>query len=1108
MEVNLEDLEQYLLEEEEELNVKVDKEKDLTFESLESELDKDDFFESAFTRVFSSGKHFQIDLPSSSFYSLSLQFAPSREVIGYTQVWNSYRPYESNYRVLNLVKQAEKQFQHACEEETQEPLTTEQLEDILNRSVQPLKQTSPKRALEILNSEFDPCDHPLYSLLTQPVQEETKDDFGFVVPNISRAKKMDFAEEDVCSVANFYQQVPNLAIRHNFELDIFQKRAVLRLEQKQNVFVAAHTSAGKTVVAEYAIALAKHSMSRVIYTSPIKALSNQKYREFKDVFKDVGILTGDVSVNSEAFCLIMTTEVLRSMLYNGSSKLRDLEWVVLDEVHFINDKERGVVWEEVLIMLPSHVRIVMLSATVPNYMDFSNWVGRVRQQKVWVQCTRHRPVPLEHSIYINKQFVTVLDASGNLYMDKYKAVKSELKKKEKENQAKSRGASRGKGPRQRSNNERKYKKSEDQLYKELILNLRDKNLLPCVVFAFSRDKVDKRGSKLLGVDLLNDSEKFIIKNFTQRALKKLSEADRNLPQVLQVSSLLESGIGIHHSGILPILKEIVEILFSKGLVKVLVATETFAMGLNMPTRSVVFCELRKFDGKDHRYLQAGEYTQMSGRAGRRGKDDKGNVIMFFRDVNKLPAPLDMQNIIKSEALVLKSKFRIRYNQVCNVLCTEDLNLEELAKKSFLEDENLMSKKNKVESSVIRQKHMYDLKSRLENIDLEELNDYSEKLYGIKEISSQYKTLGKKPSLGGVVEVLPEFGCNCTGVIINKANKVKCLVFAEQKLTQSMIEFSSGYYTVQEISACDILFMYQKPLPKNLQAALKSGNFTKESIDSIYNNSVSTKNSASIVPSKQLFKDKATNFDQRDALITELSTHPLFTNPNRHNAWLQKSQLDRFQNEEKKLQEENQEESSFDQEITSRIEVLKKYNYVNEQLIVQLKGRVLGVVNNPYALVICEALFGGVFRDLEPAELAGVVSVFVTEEKKQVEKDMSEVSENIAVALNKVTDYLTQFLGKEKEFEVKSEFEEDYLRVAMVEVVYRWACGMPFIEIAELTPIREGNIVRGILRVNETLRTIHTAAIILGDHETKQKCLKACELIQRDIVFAASLYLID
>ncbi len=221
----------------------------------------------------------------------------------------------------------------------------------------------------------------------------------------------------------FSTLVPDLAIEFPFELDVFQKRAVYHLEQNESIFVAAHTSAGKTVVAEYAIGLAMKHMTRAIYTSPIKALSNQKFRDFKEKFEDVGILTGDVQIRPEAACLVMTTEILRSMLYRGADMIRDVEFVIFDEVHYINDLERGVVWEEVIIMLPAHVTLILLSATVPNTKEFASWVGRTKQKDMYVISTLKRPVPLEHHLFVERDVHLIVDGSKKFLPNGYKKAK-------------------------------------------------------------------------------------------------------------------------------------------------------------------------------------------------------------------------------------------------------------------------------------------------------------------------------------------------------------------------------------------------------------------------------------------------------------------------------------------------------------------------------------------------------------------------------------------------------------------------------------------------------------------------------------------------------------
>ena len=232
-------------------------------------------------------------------------------------------------------------------------------------------------------------------------------------------------------ITNFRELVPDMAREWPFELDTFQKEAVYHLENGDSVFVAAHTSAGKTVVAEYAIALAAKHMTKAIYTSPIKALSNQKFRDFRQIFDEVGILTGDVQIAPEASCLIMTTEILRSMLYRGADLIRDVEFVIFDEVHYVNDLERGVVWEEVIIMLPEHVTLILLSATVPNTYEFASWVGRTKKKDIYVISTPKRPVPLEHYLWANKGIHKIVDADKKFIEKGWKSANEALSGRDK-----------------------------------------------------------------------------------------------------------------------------------------------------------------------------------------------------------------------------------------------------------------------------------------------------------------------------------------------------------------------------------------------------------------------------------------------------------------------------------------------------------------------------------------------------------------------------------------------------------------------------------------------------------------------------------------------------
>ncbi|KAJ6691869.1 HELICASE SKI2W [Salix purpurea] len=344
---------------------------------------------------------------------------------------------------------------------------------------------------------------------------------------------------------HFNQLVPDMALSFPFELDAFQKEAIYYLEKGDSVFVAAHTSAGKTVVAEYAFALASKHCTRAVYTAPIKTISNQKYRDFCGKF-DVGLLTGDVSVRPEASCLIMTTEILRSMLYRGADIIRDIEWVIFDEVHYVNDVERGVVWEEVIIMLPRHVNILNL---------LTGSVGQSRRQSMLLELQKGRS--LWSTAYFILENYTKYVKARDFMPQGLKTAKYAFKKNNSTAVGGSTGAYTGGNQNNGSgqNNWRSWR-SEASLWLQLVNKLLKNSLLPVVIFCFSKNRCDK------------------------------SADNRNLPQIVRVRSLLSRGIAVHHAGLLPIVKEVVEMLFCRGVIKVLFSTETFAMGVNAPARTV------------------------------------------------------------------------------------------------------------------------------------------------------------------------------------------------------------------------------------------------------------------------------------------------------------------------------------------------------------------------------------------------------------------------------------------------------------------------------------------------------------------------------------------
>ena len=457
-----------------------------------------------------------------------------------------------------------------------------------------------------------------------------------------------------------------------FTLDPFQTQSILCIENEQSVLVSAHTSAGKTVVAEYAIAMSLKCKQRVIYTTPIKALSNQKYREFYEEFSDVGLMTGDVTINPTASCLIMTTEILRSMLYRGSEVMREVGWVVFDEIHYMRDKERGVVWEETIILLPDNVHYVFLSATIPNARQFAEWIAHLHHQPCHVVYTDFRPTPLQHYIFPagGDGIHLVVDEHGQFREENFTTAMAVLQNAGDAAKGDQRG--------------RKGGMKEGSNAFKIVKMIMERNFAPVIVFSFSKKECEAYALQMAKLDFNTPEEKKLVDEVFSNAMKVLSVEDQGLPQVENVLPLLKRGIGIHHGGLLPILKETIEILFGEGLIKALFATETFAMGLNMPARTVLFTSTQKFDGKDFRFVTSGEYIQMSGRAGRRGLDDKGIVILM---VDEKMSPAAGREIVKGMPDNLNSAFHLTYNMVLNLLRVEEVNPEYMMERSFHQFQN-------------------------------------------------------------------------------------------------------------------------------------------------------------------------------------------------------------------------------------------------------------------------------------------------------------------------------------------------------------------------------------------------------------------------------------
>lgn len=444
-----------------------------------------------------------------------------------------------------------------------------------------------------------------------------------------------------------------------FSLDAFQRAACQSLEEGRSVLVAAPTGAGKTVVAEFAIELAMRDLhDKAFYTAPIKALSNQKYHELVDRYgsEHVGLLTGDTNINGDARIVVMTTEVLRNMIYAESRALERLAFVILDEVHYLADRFRGAVWEEIILHLPESVRLVSLSATVSNAEEFGDWMHTVRGDTD-VIVSEHRPVPLyQHVLTHSNMFpLFVGDESG---LNKQRAsINPEivrLGQRARGSQRSRRGSGYHGGQRARISRS------------DIVSSLIDEKLLPAIVFVFSRKGCDDAVRQCLrdGLRLTSQEERREIRDVALERTAGIDASDLTALDFQTWLSGLERGVAAHHAGMLPIFKEIVEELFQHKLIKVVFATETLALGINMPARSVVIEKLEKFNGETQVPLTSGEFTQLTGRAGRRGIDHEGHAVVVWHDSMN---PDELQRLASKRSYPLYSSFKPTYNMTVNLL---------------------------------------------------------------------------------------------------------------------------------------------------------------------------------------------------------------------------------------------------------------------------------------------------------------------------------------------------------------------------------------------------------------------------------------------------------
>ncbi|KDR70276.1 hypothetical protein GALMADRAFT_76347 [Galerina marginata CBS 339.88] len=932
---------------------------------------------------------------------------------------------------------------------------------------------------------------------------------------------------------------------YKFELDPFQKVSVYAIQRNESVLVSAHTSAGKTVVAEYAIAQCLNRKQRVIYTSPIKALSNQKYREMLAEFGDVGLMTGDVTINPSATCLVMTTEILRSMLYRGSEIMREVAWVIFDEIHYMRDKERGVVWEETIILLPHTVRYVFLSATIPNAMQFAEWICKSHEQPCHVVYTDFRPTPLQHYLFPagGEGIYLVVNEKGEFREDNFSKAMGKLQDSMGEDPADSKGGKGRKG-KTKKGGEKKGTSDISKIIKMIMM----KNYNPVIVFSFSKRECEGLALTLSKFEFNSTEEQDLVSNIFNNAIENLAQDDRQLPQITNLLPLLRRGIGIHHGGLLPILKEVIEILFQEGLIKVLFATETFSIGLNMPAKTVVFTATRKFDGREFRNISSGEYIQMSGRAGRRGLDDRGVVIMMCDE--KLE-PTAAKEMVKGEADRLDSAFHLGYNMVLNLMKVEGISPEYMLERCFFQFqssagipalENELKEEEEARSSTIIPdetlvSQYYDYRHQLDQM----LADFREVIthpsyalpflqpgrlvkvkhqkldFGWGVVINYEKRLQPKNKMGPKPEELPPqeqyivdvlLNCAPGGVVSKERTNV---VTPTPGGVQPCAPGQKGVPLVVPVllSTLDGISHLRIYLPKDIRQDQARETAWKGVLE-VHRR----------LPDGVPLLDPIDNMGIKDDKFKELvkkiaaMEQKMFSSPLHNDSRLpelytlyskKKESQERIRSLKKRIQA-TQDVMQLE-ELKCRKRVLRRLAFTTSADIVDMKGRVACEISSGDELLLTELIFNGVFNSLSPEQCAALLSCFVFTEKSE---QATKLKEELAAPLRVMQEIARRIAKVSKESKLTID-EDEYVssfKVELMDAVVQWCRGASFSEICKLTDQFEGSLIRVFRRLGELLRQMAQAAKVIGNSELKEKFEKASEMLERpnSVIFCSSLYL--
>ncbi len=863
-----------------------------------------------------------------------------------------------------------------------------------------------------------------------------------------------------------------------FTLDRFQLQAVEALNLGRSVVVCAPTGSGKTLVGEYAIHRALRQQRRVFYTTPLKALSNQKYRDFRAEFGEekVGLLTGDISINREAPIVVMTTEIFRNMLYGtrigevGTSMV-GVEAVVLDECHYMNDKQRGTVWEESIIYCPPHIQLVALSATVANSQQLTSWISVVHGETDLIY-SNYRPVPLEFNFVNLKGIFPLLDSTAKL------------------------------NPKLKTTRQSGNRRSEDvPTIGFVVSQLAQREMLPAIYFIFSRRGCDKAVADMINMRLVNDAESAQLKTRIDEFLANNPDAARKD----QVEPLYR-GIAAHHAGILPAWKVLVEELFALGLIKVVFATETLAAGINMPARTTVISSLSKRTDDGHRLLRASEFLQMSGRAGRRGKDVVGYVVTTQ---TRFEGAKEAANLATSEPDPLISQFTPTYGMVLNLLQTHNLEeARELVERSFGQFTATLHLQPQEQGINDVKRELTTLQAQLSNVDGDVLADYESTHSQLKLEQNQLKHLQlylEQVQSGAVGKqlpaVLPGTILSLKGKHVPVASPIAAVLvtkIAGSGQTPALVCLGQDnrWYVVdrQDVVAVHkhwsdytgkhrvpplVSLLPPEDMPLKIGQVRRGRDFTLQIAQSIPE------------PDLPVTDELRTQIQVVAALTAKLENHPVWewgSPPTLLKRYRRLSVLQQeVQAQEDKLQSQL---ARHWQEFLSLIEVLRQVGGLQGIIPTQI-GEAAAAIRGDNELWISLALMSGYLDPLDPQHLASVICALVSEPPRPDTWTNYDAADEVVMTLSALRGTRRQLFQLQRRHQVTLPVWMEYDLVGIVE---KWALGITWPELCENTNLDEGDIVRMLRRTVDLLSQIPYAPHV--SDALQRNARRAIQLIDR------------